>query len=334
MEAFFMGILASTRSLMMAAAVASTSLMVAAAAQAETWVMPTPYPDSQFHTVNILKFAEDVKAATNGELVIEVHAGGSLFKHPEIKNAVRSGQAQIGEFLLSNIANENAVFGIDSVPFLATDYDSALKLWQASKPVITEALDKQGLVPLYAVAWPPQGLYSSKPLTSADDLKGMKFRAYNPATSKIADLLGAVPTQIEVPDLAQAFATGRVEAMITSASTGVGAKAWDFVHHFYDVQAWLPKNVIVVNKRVWAKLSPETQAAVLKAAAAAEQRGWAMSRQERDDKNKILADNGVEVIAPSDTLMAGLTSVGLQMVDEWKAAAGPDGDRILDAYRK
>lgn len=328
-----MGILSSTRSLLLAAAVASSSLAAAAAAQAETWVMPTPYPDTRFHTINVMKFAEDVKAATNGALQIEVHSGGSLFKHPEIKNAVRSGQAQIGEFLLSNIANENPVYGVDSVPFLASDYDAAYKLWQASKPVIAAALEKEGLVPLYAVAWPPQGLYSVKPLNSVDDLKGSKFRAYNPATSKIASLLSAVPTQIEEPDLPQAFATGRVDAMITSASTGVGVKAWDFVKNFYDVQAWLPKNVIVVNKRAFQKLSPEVREAVLKAAAEAETRGWQMSRTERDEKNKALADNGVSVQPPSAQLEAGLARIGGQMVTEWMVSAGDDGKKIIDAYR-
>lgn len=309
------------------------SVCFAGTALAETWDMPTPYPDTTFHTQNVRQFAEDVAKATDGKLTINVHSGGSLFKHPEIKNAVRGGQVPVGEFLLSNIANENPVYGVDSVPFLATDYAAAKKLWDASREQVAALLDKEGLMPLYAVAWPPQGLYSTKPLKTVDDLRGMRFRAYNPATSRIAELTGAVPTQIEVPDLPQAFTTGRVEAMITSASTGSGAKAWDFVKHYYDVQAWLPKNIIVVNKRAFRRLDEATQKAVLDAAATAETRGWEMSMKEMEEKNAMLKDNGMTVEPPGDELRAGLAKIGEQMTDEWAQKAGAEGKAILEAYR-
>ncbi len=193
-------------------------------ASAETWDMPTPYPDSTFHTVNIKQFAEEVKTATQGKLEIKVHSAGSLFKHPEIKNAVRSGQVPIGEFFVSLLANENAVFGVDAVPFLATDYAAAKKLWAAALPVTEKLLDQQGIAILFAVPWPPQGLYTKRAINSMDDLKGLKFRANNPAGTRLAELSGMVPTQIEVPDIPQAFATGRVDAMITSPSTGASAR--------------------------------------------------------------------------------------------------------------
>lgn len=321
----------STRSIMAAAAL---TLGLSATAAAQSWDMPTPYPDSTFHTVNIQEFAADVKEATDGKLTITVHSNGSLFKHPEIKNAVRGGQVPIGEFLLSNIANEHALYGVDSVPFLATDYDASYKLWRASRDKIAELLDREGLMPLYAVAWPPQGIYSIKELNSVDDLRGMRFRAYNPATSRIAELTGAVPTQIEVPDLAQAFATGRVEAMITSASTGAGAKAWDFVDYYYDVQAWLPKNIVVVNKRAFQRLDEDTQKGLLAAAERAEQRGWDMSKVEMEEKNAMLRENGMNVQPPSDELRQGLAKIGEQMTEEWVERAGPEGKAVLEEYRK
>ncbi len=310
------------------------SLGLSGTALAQAWDMPTPYPDSTFHTENVRQFADDVTKATDGKLTINVHSGGSLFKHPEIKNAIRGGQVPIGEFLLSNLANENPVYGVDSVPFLATDYASAMRLWDASREQVTKLLDAEGLMPLYAVAWPPQGLYSTKELKSVEDLRGMRFRAYNPATSRIAELTGAVPTQIEVPDLPQAFSTGRVEAMITSASTGAGAKAWDFVDHYYDVQAWLPKNIIVVNKRAFQRLDEATQKAVLDAASKAEARGWEMSQAEMLEKNAMLKENGMNVQPPGDELRAGLAKIGEQMTEEWVEQAGEDGKAILEAYRK
>ena len=298
----------------------------------KVWDMPTPYPDANFHTQNIMQFAEDVKKATNGALEIKVHSNGSLFKHPEIKNAVRGGQVPIGEFLLSRLANENPVFEVDSVPFLATSYDEAKRLWAASRGPTEKLLGKEGLMVLFSVPWPPQGLYTKSPVNSLDDLKGVKFRAYNTATETLAKLAGAVPTQIEVPDIPQAFSTGRVDAMITSPSTGANSKAWDFVKYYYDAQAWLPKNIVVANRRAFRSLDKKTQQAVLTAAKAAEARGWQMSMKETAAKTAVLKENGMSVQAPSPALMSGLKGIGKQMTNNWEKKAGAEGQAILKAY--
>ena len=303
-------------------------------AHAETWDMPTPYPDATFHTVNITEFASDVAAATDGGLEIKVHSAASLFKHPEISKAVRSGQVPIGEFFLSLLANDNPAFGADSLPFLATNYDDAEKLWAAQKSVIAGLLDEQGMMVLYAVPWPPQGLYTTKEIATVDDLAGLKFRTYNATLEEFANLAGAAPTQVEVPDIAQAFSTGRVEAMITSPSTGVNSKAWDFLTHYTDIQAWIPKNIVVVNKRSFRRLDDATQAAVLEAAAAAEARGWDMSRAETEAQTKVLAENGITVVEPSEELMTGLREIGAQMLANWKAEAGEAGAALLSAYQQ
>ncbi|HXH03500.1 MAG TPA: TRAP transporter substrate-binding protein [Candidatus Competibacteraceae bacterium] len=304
------------------------------AVAATTWDMPTPYPENNFHTQNILQFAQEIEQATGGELKIKVHSAGSLIKHTEIKNAVRSGQVPIGEFLISQLANEDPLFQADSIPFLATSYEASMKLWQASRPEVEKLLDKQGLMVLYAVAWPPQGVYANKPLNSVDDLKGLKFRAYNTATERLAQLAGAVPTQVEAADLAQAFATGRVESMITSPSTGANSKAWDYVSHYYHVQAWLPKNLVIVNKRAFQRLPEAQRKAVLEAAAKAESRGWEMSRKETEEKLAELKANGMKVEPPSEALMAGLRKIGETMTAEWVKAAGVTGEAVLKAYRQ
>lgn len=301
--------------------------------QAETWDMPTPYPDATFHTVNIHDFAKDVAAATDGALEIKVHSAGSLFKHPEISKAVRSGQVPVGEFFLSLLANDNPAFGADSLPFLATNYDDAQKLWAAQKDVINGLLDEQGMMVLYAVPWPPQGLYTTKEINSVDDLAGLKFRTYNATLEEFANLAGAAPTQVEVPDIPQAFSTGRVEAMITSPSTGVNSKAWDFLTHYTDIQAWIPKNVVVVNKRAFRRLDDATQTAILEAAAA-EARGWEMSQAETAKQTAVLQENGITVVQPSEELMAGLREIGAQMLENWKEKAGEDGAALLQAYQQ
>ncbi len=311
----------------------AAALLLGGSAFALTWDMPTPYPDKTFHTQNIAEFAKDVEKRTDGKLKINIHSAGSLFKHPEIKNAVRGRQVPIGEFILSRLSNENPIFGVDSQPFLATNYQQAAKLWQVQKPLVVKLLDEQGLIPLFTVPWPPQNLYTKKPIENVDDLKGLKFRAYNATQEKLAKALGAAPTPVEVPDIPQAFATGRVEAMLTSPSTGANSKSWDFIEYYNDVQAWLPKNVVVVNKRVFQKLDKSLQEAVLAAAATAEERGWEMSKAETAAKTAILAENGVKMMTPSPELMAGLKKVGDEMIADWQKEAGENGVKMIEQYK-
>ncbi|MDJ0947667.1 MAG: TRAP transporter substrate-binding protein [Alphaproteobacteria bacterium] len=313
------------------------ALVAAAAmpARGETsWDMPTPYGDKNFHTVNILQFAKDVEAGTGGKLKIKVHSAGSLIKHPEIASNVRRGLVPIGELLMSRLSNEDPVYEVDSVPFLATNYDEAWKLWQASRPTIEQKLEKRRMMLLFAVPWPPQGIYTKKELLKVDDLKGSKFRAYNASTERLAKLAGAVPTQVEVPDIPTAFTTGRVDAMITSPSTGANTKAWDYLSHFHHNQAWLPKNMVVVNAKAFKKLDPAMQKAVLDAAAAAEKRGWEASKSETKAKIAVMRDNGLKVVEPSADLTAGLAKIGTTMTEEWRKKAGDDGAAILAAYEK
>jgi TRAP-type transport system periplasmic protein len=314
-------------------AVATAVFCAAASAQAQ-WDMPTPYAATNFHTENITQFVADVDKATSGKLKITVHPNASLFKAPEIKRAVQGGQAQIGEILISGYSNEDPVFGVDSVPFLATSYGDAAKLWKASRKALEERFAKQGLMILYSVPWPPQGIYSTKPLGSVADMKGLKMRTYNPYTSRIAELAGAQPVTIQVAELAQAFATGAVNANITSGATGYDTKAWEVVKNYYDTQAWLPKNIVFVNKQAFDGLDKATQQALLKAAADAEARGWKTS----EDKNKWyleqMAKNGMSVGPPSAQLKADFKKIGDTMTAEWLATAGPDGKAIVDAYRK
>lgn len=310
-------------------------LALAGPAAAQTkWDMPTPYAESNFHTENILQYAGDVEKATGGGLKIQVHAAGSLIKHPEIKKSVRQGIAPIGEILASLASNDSPVFGVDSVPFLTGGYADAKKLYAAQKPALEQRLASEGLVLLYSVPWPPQGLYTKKEIKSVDDLSGLKFRTYNAATSRLAQLVNAVPTQIEVPDIPTAFATGRVEAMITSPSTGVNSKAWDFLTHYHDLQGWTPRNIVFANKSAFDKLPAEQKKALTEAAKAAEERGWAASEKEAVEQTKVLADNKIVVVKPTPELQKAMQEVGATMAKEWEASAGADGKAILDAYRK
>ena len=309
-------------------------LLTAVSASAETWQMPTPYPDATFHTRNIRQFAEDVTAATDGALTIEIHSAGSLFKHPEIRNAVRSRQVQIGEFFMGLLANEAPIFGVDTLPFLVTDYDGAGRLWDATRDQVEKEMAAQGLKVLFSVPWPPQGLYSLEAIDDIDDLRGLKFRAYNANTTRLAELAGAVPTQIEIADLAQAFATGRVEAMITSPSTGVSNKVWDYLGFYNDTQAWIPKNVVVVNQRAFDALDATVQSALIAAAERAQERGWHMSREETAAMTATLAENGITVTTPSAELSGALREIGNEMIETWIDGAGDEGRRLIGEIKE
>ncbi len=315
------------------AALCAAAFCAAAAAQVK-WDMPTPYAATNFHTENIAQFVADVDKATHGKLKITVHSNGSLFKATEIKRAVQGGEAQIGEILISGYSNEDPIFGIDSVPFLATSYKDAEKLWKASRTAIEERFAKQGLRVLYSVPWPPQGIYSTKPIDSMADMKGLKMRAYNPYTSRIAELAGAQPVTIQAAELAQAMATGAVNANITSGATGYDSKAWEVVKYYYDTQAWIPKNIVFVNEKALEALPKPEQKAVLDAAKAAEARGWKISEEKNQWYLKELAKNGMQVAPPSKQLESDFKKIGATMTGEWLKTAGPDGKAIIDAYRK
>ncbi len=315
-----------------ALAVALTGLAAQAYA-AERWDMPTGYPDSNFHTENAKAFGECVARGTGGEIEIVVHGGGSLFKGNEIKRAVQTGQAPIGERLLSAHQNENALFGFDSIPFLATSYEASDKLWEAAKPTLEEVLDEQNLVLLYAVPWPPQGIYAKKELESADDLAGVKFRSYNIATARMAELMGAVPVQIEEAELSQALATGVADSFISSGATGYDRKVWEQLSHWYEVNAWLPRNTVFVNKDAWEALDEAAQGALRDCAAEAAEAGTAKSNELNDWYKEQLTANGMTVAAPGDQLRADLEAIGETMTGEWLDSAGEQGKLIVDAYR-
>jgi len=314
--------------------ITAAALALCGSVQAQTkWDMPTPYGDGEFHTRNVRAFTDDVKKATNGALDITVHSNGSLIKHPDILRAVSTGQVNIGEILLGQFGNEDPMFAADNVPFVAPGYDAAWKFYQAQKPFLEKKLQGRGMKLLYSVAWPGQGLYTKDPVKSVSDLKGLKMRTYSPLTARLAELLGASPTVVQVPEVPQMFATGAMHAMVTSSATGTTTKAWEFVKNYYKTNAWNPKDIVMVNARAFDRLPKDQQAALLKAAAAAEPRGWEMSKAREKEGDEMLAKNGVAVSEPSPELKASLAKIGEQMAGEWEKSAGAEGQALLKAYR-
>ena len=317
------------------AAIAAVLSITGTQAYAQTkWDLAAAYPATNFHTENLTQLAADVDKATGGKFKITVHANASLFKANEIKRAVQGGQAPAGEVLLANFENENPIYGLDGVPFLATSYADSKRLYDAQKPVLEKLLDKQGMKLLFSVPWPPQGIHAKKEVNSVADLRGIKWRAYSPATAKIAELIGAQPVTIQAAELSQALATGVVESYMSSGSTGYDSKTYESLKYWYDTQAWLPKNAVLVNKKAFDALDAATQTALTKAAADAEVRGWKVSQEKNDWYKKALTEKGMKIVAPSPKLMADMRQVGGIMLSDWQKKSGADGEAILASYNK
>jgi len=319
----------------LALAALATTLLAANPASAQTkWNLPSAYPNDNPHVENLNAFAKDVSDLTGGKLTVTVHGGASLFKGPEIKRAVATGQAQAGEVLISILENEDPIYGIDVVPFLATSFDQAAKLWKASRPLVEKKLGAQGMMVLFSVPWGPQGIYSKKELNSIDDMKGLKWRAYNVGTARIGEIVGAQSVTIQAAELPQALATGVVNSFMSSGATGYDSKVWESLNFFYDTQAWIPKNVTFVNKAAFEALDKPTQEAFLKAAAQAETRGWKAWENKTEWYHEEIAKKGMKVLKPSPELAAGFKKIGDQLTADWLKRAGAEGQAVVDAYKK
>lgn len=316
-------------------ALAAALAVSAMAAHAETrWDLASAFVPSNYHVENLNRFAADVAQATGGQLKITVHSSSSLFKLNEIKRAVQGGQVQAGEILMTAYENESGVLGVDGIPFLVTSYSAARKLYEAQKPVLQKYLEKQGMVLLYCVPWPASGIYSKRAIDAMTDMRGVKWRAYSPATTRMGELMGAQPVSVSAAELSQALATGVVDAFMTSSQTGVDSRVYEQVKYFYDMKAALPKNAVFVNAAAFNALDKNQKAAVLKAAADAEERGWKAS-VEWDDKSKAtLAQKGMMVMQPSGKLAGDAKQMGVVLLMDWQKKAGADAEAIIANFQR
>ncbi|MEX3014107.1 TRAP transporter substrate-binding protein [Gymnodinialimonas hymeniacidonis] len=315
-------------------AVCMAAAMVAFPAAAETWDMPMAYSGSNFHSVTGAEFAQCVTTGTGGEIEIVTHPGGSLFAGADIKRAIQTGQVQIGERLLSGHQNEDALFGFDSIPFLVGSFDEHALLWEAAEGPIRELLEGQNLHLLYSVPWPPQGLYFNQEVNSVADMEGIRFRSYNNATNRLAELTGMLPVTIEAAEISQAFATGVASSMVSSGATGYDRRVWESLSHFYEVDAWLPRNYIMVNGDVWEGTSEANQNVINACAELAEYAGTWRAREYTGFTLAGLAAGGMTVQPAGEELMEELRAIGETMTQEWLEAAGEEGQAIIDAYRE
>jgi TRAP-type C4-dicarboxylate transport system substrate-binding protein len=308
--------------------------LTSGASAAEMWDMPTAYPASNFQTINAQEFSTCVSTGTSGDITILLHPNGSLFKGNDIKRAVQTGQTQIGERLLSSHENENPIFGTDSIPFIATNYEDSVKLYESARPELDRVLDGQGLKLLYSVPWPPNGLYFNKDVNSIADMAGNKVRAYNKVSARIATLTGMTPVSLEAAEISQGMAAGVINSLMTSSVTGKDSKVWEQLNHFYQVKAWLPRNYVIVNKAVWTSLPKEKQDVLVDCSTKAEIAGLEKSKVADDEALAALKSNGVQVLAPSEVLTTELAKIGETIATEWVTKAGEVGSNILAQFKQ
>lgn len=317
-----------------AAALVAFGVPGLAAAQQYRMNLADAYPQTEFINQNMIKWGEEIRAATNGAVQINMHFAGSLFKNPEIKRAVQTGQVEFGTQLMQNLGTEKRLFELDGLPFFVNSYDEGEKLWQISKPALSAYLQTQGLRLLYAAPWPSQGFFFKKEVKSLNDISGERQRAYNEMTSSLAKYMHTVPTTVQMTELTQAMTTGTIQLFNTSPTSAVVFKAWEFTTHFYDTNAWLPKQMVFVNEAAFKKLPPQAQQAILTASASADKRGWEMSRQKVDEARKELAAKGMKVVKPGPKLQAEFDQIGEQMLKDWLQKADDDGKKVVAEFRK
>ncbi len=302
-------------------------------AAAARWQCATPYPDGNFHTRNLRQMLEEVAQATGGALNVQMHSNASLLPMPQIKAGVQRGQVQMGEVLISAYGNEDPFFEVDSIPQLVTSTAQARALREKARPFVEARFARQGLILLYEVPWPPSGLYTLTPVPTVEALRGTRMRTFNVMTNRFATLVGATPTLVQAAEIPQAFATGVVNAMVTSAQTGVDSQAWDFAKVFTPIGFTRTFNTIFVQRRAFEALPAPQQQALRAAAAKAEARGWQLSDEAAATQQAMLGSRGMQVLQPTPELLAGLAAIGRSMAEEWAGRAGEDGRRVLEAYR-
>ena len=318
----------------LAAVVVIALAMTRPLAAQTTWNMASGYPESNFLTKNLQIFIQDVEKATDGKLKITLHSNDSLIKLDGIKRAVQTGQIQAGEIRLGVYGNEDPMYILAGVPFLASTYDEAWRLMQAQSPYFDTLMTKNSMKLLGYQVWPSQGFYTKEPITSPADFKGKKLRIYSTATQEMGTLLGFQATILPFAEIPQAFSTGLIDALFTSAQTGIDIQAWDNTKYFTNVGAILSKNALIVNARAFAALPKEVQAELVTAGQAYTKRSWAMSKQALEDNTAILAQHGMKVVEAPPSVVAAMKQVGEQMTKEWKASASPAAVAVLDTYKK
>ena len=316
-----------------AATAMSLSLSVPALA-ATTWDLPLAWPDGNFHVENAKRFAAEVNKATGGEVTINIHPGGSLgFKGPEMLTAVRDGLVPIGDVLLMQQVGEAPIMGLEAQPYLVGGFDDLEILHKHYLPALAEVAKDFNQKILYIVPWPRQYVYTKVPVSGVDDLKGIKIRTYNKSTTEMFNRVGMTSVQLPWGEVVPSLAAGTIDAVTTSASSGVDGKFWEFLKYMYPTSHVWSSNIVTVNLDAWNELTPEQQATIEELAKKMEPEFWAVSEGEHAKRMAQLKENGMTVEPASPAMLEKMQAATADMADDFAERVGPEAADAIAKFK-
>ncbi|SEF96242.1 TRAP-type C4-dicarboxylate transport system, substrate-binding protein [Bosea lathyri] len=322
------------RALIASAAFAMSVALTAPVLAQTSWTMASGYPESSFFTQNIREMIKEIEEKSRGKLKIDLRSNDSLIKLDAVKRAVQSGQIQIGEIRLGVYGNEAAMYNLDNIPGVATTFDQATKLTEAQAPFFDAMFKKNGMRAITYVAWPGQGFYTKQPLKSLADLKSQKLRIYSKQTQIMGEKLGMEALILPFAEVPQAFSTGMIQSLWTSAQTGTDVQVWDYVKHFTYTGTMHNKNAILVNERAFRALDDATQKVVVAAGETATKRGWELAKKASQEREDVLKSHGMTVAQSPKDVLDAIEAAGKGMVTDWLGSASAEEKVVYENYRK
>ena len=297
------------------------------------WDMSLPWSVQEFHTQNAIRFAETVFEETGGALKINVHPGAVLgLKGPESMRALEEGLVQMAEMPSFQQVGAEPLLGLESLPFLVEDQSELRALYDILRPQINRLFKKHGLKVVYIVPWPNQNIYTKVPVKTLSDLKGVKIRTYDKNTSELMDRLGLVPVQMPSQDVVPALASGVVDAVMTSTTTGAAQKYWEFLDYIYRTNHLWISNIMAVNLESWNRLDREVREKIEAIAARLEPEFWAVSRHDDAQKLAVLEAGGIKTVVPDPALLKEMRQAARPMWQAFANDVGPEAEEVLQTF--
>ena len=298
------------------------------------WRMATEYPANTMPGEGLAEFAKEVKARTAGTLdIVASYDGSAGIPAPEIPLAVRDGRLEAGDAYEGALAELNPIFSLSSLPFVTNEVKDAQRLADLARPLYAEAFEQLGQHLLYVTPWPASGLWSTKPIASADVLRTLSIRTYDATSAKVMQTAGARAQALSFAEVPARLGNGSINAVLSSGDGAAGQKLLKWLPYFTTIEYAMPLSFATVNEKAYAALSPKQKRAVDQAAEITEFRQWLRLQHRAAQNRQHLQDLHIAVDEPSAPLRASLQIAAQQAIVEWERAAGPEATAMLEQFR-
>lgn len=298
------------------------------------WILNSKYPDTNHIGETIISFADKVREATEGRVDIEPMLSGALgYAGPENLRIVRDGMVEMSDTLMSEVAGDEPLFGVTTLPFVYRNIDEYQLFTEISMPYYEKAAEeKWNQKILFSIPWPISGFWTQNEIRTLDDMKGLKMRTYDEMGARVLEAVGGTPYPLPFGELYSALATGVVDSVVTSTTTAVDAKFWEVLKYHSPVAVMAGLNVVAVNLDEFNKLDKETQDIIIQIGKEVEADIWSRIADLDKEMQKIANDNGIITIEPSEELIAQLEEVTEKVRQDWLANAPAEAQEILDKF--